>query len=456
MGNPELLSASDFIEKHAGNIIVNNKIEKSTYDKYNVKRGLRNKDGTGVVAGITHIGNVLGYEMIDGVKTPATGRLLYRGYELSDLVHGFLSDDRPGFEETAYLLMFGELPDRTTLENFRQILADYRPLPNGFTEDMILAAPSIDIMNKLARSTLALYSYDPSPDPEPGNVQKELNQALHLIARFPVIVANAMAAKRHYFDGESLFIHRPNPKLSTAENFLYSVRHDNSFTHEEAQLLDLCLVIHAEHGGGNNSAFACRVLSSSGTDIYSSIAAAVGALKGPRHGGANMKVMQMFNYIENEVTNWEDENEIRSYLIKILHHEAADRSGLIYGMGHAIYTLSDPRAVLLKQLAEKLAEEKGMLKEYDLIQRVEKLTPEIFESGSGIHKTMCANVDMYSGFVYKMLGIPTELYTPLFAISRVVGWCSHRLEEVFSDNKIIRPAYKAISPTNDYIPLNER
>lgn len=456
MGNSELLSAPDFIEKHAGNIAVNNKIEKSTYDKYNVKRGLRNKDGTGVVAGITHIGNVLGYEMIDGVKTPAPGRLLYRGYELSDLVRGFLRDDRPGFEETAYLLMFGELPDSVTLANFRQILADYRPLPDGFTEDMILAAPSVDIMNKLARSTLALYSYDPSPDPEPGNVEKELDQALHLIARFPVIVANAMAAKRHYFDGESLFIHRPNPALSTAENFLYSVRHDNSFTHEEAQLLDLCLVIHAEHGGGNNSAFACRVLSSSGTDIYSSIAAAVGALKGPRHGGANMKVMQMFNYIENEVTNWEDENELRSYLTKILRHEAADRSGLIYGMGHAIYTLSDPRAVLLKQLAGKLAEEKGMSAEYDLIQRVEKLTPEIFESISGIHKTMCANVDMYSGFVYKMLGIPSELYTPLFAISRVVGWCSHRLEEVFSDNKIIRPAYKAISPSNDYIPLNER
>ena len=456
MANIDIMSASDFIKPRAGNIVINNKIEKSTYDKYNVKRGLRNKDGTGVITGITHIGNVIGYEMIDGVKTPCEGRLVYRGYELNDLVNGFLKEDRPGFEETAYLLMFGELPDKSTLENFRRILADYRPLPNGFTEDMILAAPSIDIMNKLARSTLALYSYDPSPDPEPGNVEKELDQALHLIARFPVIVANAMAAKRHYFDHGSLFIHRPNPELSTAENFLYSVRNDNSFTHEEAQILDLCLVLHAEHGGGNNSAFTCRVLSSSGTDIYSSIAAAVGSLKGPRHGGANRKVMQMFEYIEKEVTNWEDEAELSSYLEKILRKEAADKSGLIYGMGHAIYTLSDPRAVLLKNLAGRLAEIKGMTREYELIQRVEKLTPEIFTKASGIDKVMCANVDLYSGFVYKMLDIPVELYTPLFAISRVVGWCSHRLEEVFSDNKIIRPAYKAITPNNAYTDLNDR
>ena len=450
------LEASEFVEKYTGNIIANNKIDKSTYTKYNVKRGLRNKDGTGVITGITHIGDVEGYKIIDGEKVPVDGQLYYRGYKLTELVNGFLSENRFGFEETIYLLLFGTLPTEGELREFRAVLGDCRPLPNGFTEDMILTAPSRDIMNKLARSTLALYSYDPSPDPETGNVAKELNQALHLIARFPVIVANALAAKRHYIDGQSLIIHRPNPELSTADNFLYTVRHDNNFTKEEAQILDLCLVIHAEHGGGNNSAFACRVLSSSGTDIYSSIAAAVGSLKGPRHGGANKKVMEMFSFIENEVPNWEDEVALTSYLEKILRKEAADRSGLIYGMGHAIYTLSDPRAVLLKNLAGKLAETKGMTREYDLYQRVEKITPQIFTKITGTEKVMCANVDMYSGFVYKMLGIPEELYTPIFAISRVVGWCSHRLEEVFSDNKIIRPAYKALSPDVQYIKMEDR
>ncbi len=452
----EFMTYAEFLAMQTGNVAVNNKIGKETYLKYNVKRGLRNKDGTGVVAGITHIGDVLGYEMIDGVKVPAEGRLLYRGYELTDLVNGFLTDKRPGFEEIAYLLIFGDLPNPKKLKKFKKHLAECRPLPPGFTEAMIFAAPSNDIMNKLARSTLALYSYDDSPELEPGNLKKELDKAIHLIARFPVIVANAIAAKRHYIDGESLIVHRPNPELSTAENFLYTVRNDNSFTPEEAQLLDLCLVLQAEHGGGNNSAFTCRVLSSSGTDIYSAIAGAVGSLKGPRHGGANRKVTEMFRYIKSEVTNWEDENEVSSYLEKILKHEVADRSGLIYGMGHAIYTLSDPRAVLLKSLAGKLAEAKGMTAEYDLIQRVEKLTPEVFSRVSGIDKVMCANVDLYSGFVYNMLGIPEELFTPLFAIARVVGWCSHRLEEVFSDNKIIRPAYKAICPEVEYKPLEQR
>ncbi len=456
MQNDVYLDSKEFTRQLAGDIIRNNKISRDTYDKYDVKRGLRNKDGTGVIAGITHIGNVIGYEKKDGKKVPAEGRLVYRGYEINDLVNGFLSDGRFGFEETAYLLIFGNLPDSHTLENFKKIIAECRALPKGFTEDMILAAPSVDIMNKLARSTLALYSYDDSPDSEPGNVGKELDQALHIIARFPVIVANAMAAKRHYYDHESLYIHIPNPELSTAENFLYSVRSDNSFTKEEAQLLDLCLVLHAEHGGGNNSAFACRVLSSSGTDIYSAIAAAVGSLKGPRHGGANKKVIEMFDYIKKEVSNWEDETELSSYLRKILRKEAADKSGLIYGMGHAIYTLSDPRAVLLKKLAGKLAEKKGMMKEFNLIQSVERLTPAAFEDVTGMHKIMCANVDLYSGFVYNMLGIPSELYTPLFAVSRVVGWCSHRLEEVFSDNKIIRPAYKAITVERTYTPMDKR
>lgn len=456
MPNSEFMTYADFLALQTGNVELHNKTKKETYEKYNVKRGLRNKDGTGVVAGITHIGNVLGYEMIDGKKVPAEGRLIYRGYELTDLVNGFLADKRPGFEEIAYLLIFGDLPDQKTLKKFKKHLAECRPLPHGFTEAMILSAPSKDIMNKLARSTLALYSYDDSPEVEPGNLKKELDKAIHLIARFPVIVSNALAAKRHYIDGGSLVIHNPNPELSTAENFLYTVRNDNSYTEEEAQLLDLCLVIQAEHGGGNNSAFTCRVLSSSGTDIYSAIAGAIGSLKGPRHGGANRKVTEMFSYIKDEVNNWEDETELSSYLEKILHREAADRSGLIYGMGHAIYTLSDPRAILLKQLAGKLAETKGMTNEYELIQRVEKLTPEVFAKVSGNEKVMCANLDLYSGFVYKMLGIPEELYTPLFAIARVVGWCSHRLEEVFSDNKIIRPAYKAICPEVDYTPLSIR
>lgn len=450
-------SANDlniFLQSRTGSLSLNNKIDRATYDRYDVKRGLRNKDGTGVVAGITNIGNVIGYEKIDGVKTPIPGRLVYRGYEITDLVNGFLSENRPGFEETAYLLLFGELPDADTLLQFRSLLAELRPLPEGFVKDMILSAPSRDIMNKLARSILALYSYD--NDPEPSEINHELTQALSLIARMPMIAAYAMAAKRHYFYGDSLFIHNPRPELSTAENFLYAVRPDNSYTKEEAQILDLCLVLHAEHGGGNNSAFACRVLSSSGTDIYSAMAAAVGSLKGPRHGGANRRVMEMFSYIEKDVVNWEDEAELSSYLEKILLKQAAGGDGLIYGMGHAVYTLSDPRAVLLKQLAGKLAESKGMLKEYELFERVEKLSPEIFRRVSGVDKVMCANVDMYSGLVYKMLNIPESLYTPLFAISRIAGWCSHRIEEVFSENKIIRPAYKALTPAREYISLNER
>lgn len=447
---------SHFLQSKSSHLEEVNKIDRATYDRYDVKRGLRNKDGTGVIAGITNIGNVIGYEMRDGIKTPIPGKLIYRGYEITDLVNGFLSDHRPGFEETTYLLLFGELPTNDELNEFQNILAELRSLPDGFVKDMILSAPSKDIMNKLARSILALYSYDPSPDLEPDNIIKELTQALALIARMPMIAAYAMAAKRHYYEGESLYIHNPRKELSTAENFLYSVRPDNQYTEEEAQILDLCLVLHAEHGGGNNSAFACRVLSSSGTDIYSAMAAAVGSLKGPKHGGANRKVMEMFHYIEKDVHNWEDEAELSRYLENILQGNAASGDGLIYGMGHAVYTISDPRAVLLKQLAEKLAESKGMTKEYELFRRVEKLTPEIFKRISGVEKVMCANVDMYSGLVYKMLNIPEALYTPLFAISRISGWTSHRIEEVFSENKIIRPAYKALTPAKDYLPLLKR
>ncbi len=447
---------SKFLDKCTAEIERSITIDKSRYAEFDVKRGLRNADGTGVMAGVTRIGNVRGYYIQDGEKTPMPGRLIYRGIDVNDLVDGFINENRFGYEETAYLLLFGHLPDKETLEDFNEILAEYRTLPDGFTEDMILAAPSQDIMNKLARAVLALYSYDPDPEPEHRNIHKELDQALHLIARCPVVVANAFAAKKHYYDNESLYIHWPKDDLSTAENFLYSARNDNNFTQDEAQLLDLSLVLHAEHGGGNNSAFTCRVLSSTATDIYSSIAAAVGSLKGPRHGGANKKVMDMFEHIERDVSNWKDDTEIVSYLRKILRKEAARGDGLIYGIGHAVYTISDPRAVWLKQLAKKLADKKGMLDEFELFESVERLAPEAFASERQIEKSMCANVDMYSGLVYKMLDIPNELYTPLFAIARMVGWCAHRIEETFNSNRIMRPAYKAIMPKTDYIPLADR
>ena len=431
------------------------KIDPSVYERYGVKRGLRNADGTGVMAGITQIGNVRGYYIEDGEKVPMDGQLIYRGINVQDLIGGFMTEGRFGYEETAYLLLFGTLPTQAQLSGFRDLLAHFRSLPANFTEDMILKAPSRDVMNKLARSTLALYSYD--PDPENKALEAEMLKAVQLIARYPVIVAHAFACKRHYYDNESLYLHRPQEGLSVAENFLYSVRHDNQFTQDEARLLDLCLVLHMEHGGGNNSAFACRVLSSSGTDIYSAIAAAVGSLKGPKHGGANMKVMEMFGHIERDVSDWKDEDAVSSYLEQLLRRQAGDRSGLIYGMGHAIYTLSDPRAVLLKRFARRVAEKKDMLDEFELFETVERLAPEVFHRVTGQDKVMCANVDLYSGLVYKMMGIPPELYTPLFAIARIVGWCTHRVEEVYNPyGKIIRPAYKAISPKQAFIPLTQR
>ena len=431
------------------------KIDPSVYERYGVKRGLRNADGTGVMAGITQIGNVRGYYIEDGEKVPMDGQLIYRGINVQDLIGGFMTEGRFGYEETAYLLLFGTLPTQAQLSGFRDLLAHFRSLPANFTEDMILKAPSRDVMNKLARSTLALYSYD--PDPENKALEAEMLKAVQLIARYPVIVAHAFACKRHYYDNESLYLHRPQEGLSVAENFLYSVRHDNQFTQDEARLLDLCLVLHMEHGGGNNSAFACRVLSSSGTDIYSAIAAAVGSLKGPKHGGANMKVMEMFGHIERDVSDWKDEDAVSSYLEQLLRRQAGDRSGLIYGMGHAIYTLSDPRAVLLNRFARRVAEKKDMLDEFELFETVERLAPEVFHRVTGQDKVMCANVDLYSGLVYKMMGIPPELYTPLFAIARIVGWCAHRVEEVYNPyGKIIRPAYKAISPKQAFIPLTQR
>ena len=447
--------SKDFIESLCDEFQRHNQIDPSYYKKWDVKRGLRNADGTGVMAGITRIGNVRGYYMQDGEKIPDQGHLIYRGIDVDDLISGFMSENRFGFEETAYLLLFGALPTRSQLEQFKAILAEYHTLPPMFTEDMIIKAPSHDVMNKLARSVLALYSYDDNPDDL--SLANQLRQAVGLIARVPTIVAHAFAVKRHYYDNESLYLHRPQEGLSVAENFLYSVRHDNQYTAEEARLLDLCLVLHAEHGGGNNSAFACRVLSSSGTDFYSAIAAAVGSLKGPRHGGANKKVMEMFGGLEADVKDWADDDAVRDYLARLLRKEAGDRSGLIYGIGHAIYTLSDPRAVVLKRFARKLAESKGMLEEFELFERVERLAPEVLLSVKGEEKVVCANVDFYSGLVYKMMGIPMELYTPLFAVARMVGWCAHRIEEVYQPgNRIIRPAYKAVAPMRTFVPLDQR
>ena len=455
MQNPERDTSKDFIESLCEEYRRHNQIDPAYYERYRVKRGLRNADGTGVMAGVTQIGNVLGYYLQDGERFPAPGKLIYRGIDVEELVDGFMRENRFGFEETAYLLLFGTLPTREHLSAFQQMLTDNHTLPHMFTEDMIIKAPSPDVMNKLARSVLALYSYDENPDDM--SLSNQLRQAIQLIARVPVIVAHAFAVKRHYYDDESLYLHRPQAGLSVAENFLHSVRHDNQFTQQEARLLDLCLVLHAEHGGGNNSAFACRVLSSSGTDFYSSIAAAVGSLKGPRHGGANKKVMEMFGYIEDAVRDWKDEDEVRAYLGKLLRKEAGDKSGLIYGMGHAIYTISDPRAVILKKFAKKLAETKGMPDEFELYETVERLTPEVLLSVKGEDKVVCANVDLFSGMVYKMMGIPQELYTPLFAVARIVGWCAHRIEEVYQPgNRIIRPAYKAVAPMRPFVPLDQR
>ena len=455
MQNEDKEIAKGFIESLCGEYRRHNYIDPAFYETYNVKRGLRNADGTGVMAGVTQIGNVLGYYVQDGERVPMPGKLVYRGIDVEELIDGFMSEGRFGFEETAYLLLMGSLPTRGQLSAFQQLLSDHRSLPRMFTEDMILKAPSPDMMNKLARSVLALYSYD--DDPDDMSLPNQLRQAVQLIARVPVIVAHAFAVKRHYYDNESLYLHRPQEGLSVAENFLYSVRHDNRYTDQEAKLLDLCLVLHAEHGGGNNSAFACRVLSSSGTDTYSAIAAAVGSLKGPRHGGANKKVMEMFSHIQENVHDWKDDDEVRAYLGALLRKEAGDRSGLIYGMGHAIYTLSDPRAVILKRFAKKLAATKGMLDEFELYESVERLTPEVLLSVKGEDKVVCANVDLFSGMVYKMMGIPQELYTPLFAVARMVGWCAHRIEEVYQPgNRIIRPAYKAVAPMRTFIPLDQR
>ena len=426
------------------------------YSDYNVKRGLRNADGTGVLAGLTAVGEVHGYVLDEGTKAPIEGKLRYRGISIEDIVENCEKEDRFGFEEVIFLLLFGELPTREQLASFSKALANNRALPENFAEDMILKAPSNNIMNKLARSVLALYSYDSENNPDDISIGNLLRQSLELIAQFPSLVAYAYAAKKHYYDGTSLVLHNPNPELSIAENFFYMTRANHRYTTTEARALDRALMLHAEHGGGNNSAFAIRVLSSSNTDTYSAVAAAIGSLKGPKHGGANEKTLKQMVEIENNLKDWEDEKAIYDYLCKIVRKEAGDGSGLIYGIGHAIYTLSDPRAVILKESARELAEEMGREKEFKLYESIERIAPQVFKDEKGIDFPMPANVDFYSGFIYQMLNIPEELYTPIFAMSRIVGWCAHRIEEVMTGGKIIRPAYKNIMKRREYTPIDER
>jgi len=432
-----------------------NNIPTEQYTRYSVKRGLRNPDGTGVLAGLTAIGEVHGYVIDEGAVKPIEGRLRYRGIDIEDLVGGVQkSGERFGFEETIFLLIFGLLPSKKELEDFKETLSSMMKLPSGFTEDVILTAPSKDIMNKLARCVLTMYSYDERPDDL--SLPNLLRQSLYLIARMPVMIAHANAAKSHYFDKKSLILHDTKPGLSFAENFLHMIRPDNQFTDMEAEVLDLALMLHAEHGGGNNSAFAVRVLTSSNTDTYSTMSAAIGSLKGPKHGGANDAMLDMIREIKANVKNWEDKDEIYEYLNKILRKEAGDGKGLIYGLGHPVYTTSDPRTTILKKKAKLLSEKFGFEKEFALYDAVETLAPEAFRKFKNSSQPICPNVDFYSGFVYEMMGIPQALYTPIFAMSRIVGWCAHRIEEVTTGGRIIRPAYKSIVNKTSYIPIDER
>jgi citrate synthase len=445
MNNPR-----DYIPDLAGN----DYIDSDLYGKFNVKRGLRNADGTGVLVGLTRIGDVHGYIIDEGEKVAVDGRLYYRGVNVEDIVKTAAAEGRFGFEETVYLLIFGVLPTRSQLESFCALMGESRALPPNFAEDSIMKAPSRDIMNKLGRSVLTLYSYD--EDPENNSPENVLRQCIELIARFPTIVAYSYMAKKHYYDHESLIIHQPGSSCQSAETILSLIRPDQQFTRLEAEILDLALVLHAEHGGGNNSTFAVHLVSSADTDTYAALTTGINSLKGFKHGGANIKVMGMMEDIKRNVKHWDNEDELAAYLEKILRGEAYDRSGLIYGQGHAVYTKSDPRAILIRDKAAVLAAEKNRLDEFKLYGLVEKLSPVLFKKVKGSGKDMCSNIDFYSGFVYSMMGIPHELFTPLFAVSRVAGWCAHRLEEIVSGGRIIRPAYKCVQPRLAYVPLDQR
>lgn len=432
----------------------NNIIPQNDFSRFPVKRGLRNSDGTGVMVGLTKICNVEGYYIDDGERVPKPGRLIYRGIDLYDFVGGCKKDDRFGFEELIFLLIFGSLPTKEELDGFCTLLSANRELPFDFVEDVIMRAPSPNIMNKMASSVTALYAYDDNPDDI--SVENVLRQSIQLIAQLPAIMSYAYQVKRRFFYKKSMYIHQVKPEQKTAEVVLRSIRSDKTFTDKEAKLLDLCLMIHADHGGGNNSTFTTRCISSTGTDTYSAIGAGIGSLKGFRHGGANIKVTEMVDDIFANVNDVADEDEVKDYLRKIVRKEVNDHSGLIYGMGHAIYTLSDPRAVLLKQNAKELAEENGLLKEWKLLDCIERLAPVVFSEEKGVSKQICANVDLYSGLVYRTLGIPEDLYTPMFAVARVAGWCAHRLEEVATCSRIMRPAYKSIARPQTYKELDTR
>lgn len=432
----------------------NFKIDPSLYSKYEVKRGLRDISGKGVLTGLTEISEIRSYTIVDSDLVPCEGKLYYQGVDVEEIVNGFIKEDRFGFEETVYLLLFGKLPSDEELTQLTDVLVKYRELPTSFVRDIILKAPSPDMMNTLARSVLTLYSYDDrADDTSVGNV---LRQCLQLIALFPLLSVYGYQAYSHYHNGDSLFIHAPKPELSTAENILHILRPDSQYSKLEAKILDIALVLHAEHGGGNNSTFTTHVVTSSGTDTYSAVAASLGSLKGPKHGGANIKVVKMFEDMKQNVSNWEDEAEVRQYLVDLLNKKAFDKAGLIYGIGHAVYSISDPRAKVFQGFVESLSKEKGLEKEFALYSMVERLAPIVIGEERQIYKGVSANVDFYSGFVYSMLGLPLELYTPIFAIARIAGWSAHRLEELINAGKIIRPAYKSVAKHKKYVPMGER
>jgi citrate synthase len=442
------------IEKLAEMARESTEIDNSWYYKFDVKRGLRDLEGNGVLAGLTDISDIKAFEKdADGNKTPCEGVLRYRGIDINDIVSGFMSEKRFGFEEVAYLLLFGNLPNEKQLKMFKEILAGFRILPESFVRDVIMKAPSKDLMNGIARSVLTLYSYDDNSDDI--SISNVLRQSLQLIAQFPLLSVYSYQVHKHYHDFDSLIIHHPVHELSTAQTILHALRKDSKYTELEAKILDLMLVLHAEHGGGNNSTFTTHVVSSSGSDTYSSVAAAMGSLKGPRHGGANIKVVQMFDDIKKNVKVRTDAN-ISAYIEKLLAKEAFDKTGLIYGMGHAVYSLSDPRALILKRYVEELSEAKGLHEEYELYDKVARLAPQIIGANRHIYKGVAANVDFYSGFVNSTLGIPSELFTPIFAMARIVGWSAHRIEELSNNGKIIRPNYKCISEYKEYVALDKR
>lgn len=454
MNNPTYSEITPEVNSLAQLCIDNNNIDPSLYAKYDVKRGLRDVSGKGVLTGLTEIADIKAYNLDGDKLIPTEGQLFYRGYNVEDIIDGFNAEKRFGFEETAYLLLFGNLPTKDEYQEFVDLLGSYRTLPTNFVRDVVMKAPSKDMMNTLARSVLTLYAYDDYADDV--SIPNVLRQSIQLIALFPMLSVYGYQAYRHYKHGESLYIHRPGLELSIAETILTLLRPDKQYTELEAKILDIALILHADHGGGNNSTFTNHVVTSTGTDTYSAVAASLGSLKGPKHGGANIKVVQMFENMKENIKDWKDEDEVRNYLYALLNKEAFDKSGLIYGIGHAVYSLSDPRAKVLKQYVEELSEEKGLKDEYILYSTVEKLAPEIISGKRKMYKGVSANVDFYSGFVYSMLGLPLELYTPIFAISRISGWSAHRLEELINSGKIIRPAYKNVSQLKDYVPMKDR